>query len=86
MPLVIGTHEVADVKKWLESPLRKKVFEARGIKFTTFVDPRGSNKTALLFDVPDMEAFEKLMESDEGADAAAADGVKYETLEVFVQK
>ncbi|MFZ9082260.1 MAG: hypothetical protein ACO2ZU_06310 [Burkholderiaceae bacterium] len=86
MPLVIGTHDVGDVEKWLSSPLRQQVFEANGIKCTTFVDPQGSNTTALLFDVPDMDAFQKLMESDESKAAAKSDGVIFETLRVFVEK
>ncbi|MDN5252258.1 hypothetical protein QWJ17_12285 [Betaproteobacteria bacterium LSUCC0117] len=86
MPLVIGTHDVEDVQKWLSSPLRQQVFEANGIKCTPFTDPQGSNSTALLFDVPDMEAFQKLMESDGSKAAAKSDGVIYETLRVFVER
>jgi hypothetical protein len=84
MPLVIGIHEVADVKSWLASPLRKQVFDSKGIKVTTFADPAGSNLTGLLFDVPDMGEFQKLMESDEVQQSAAQDGVRMETLRVLV--
>jgi len=39
MTLVIGVHEVEDVSKWLDSPLRKQLFDAKGIKHTTFKHP-----------------------------------------------
>ena len=84
MPLVIGIHEVEDVQAWLESPLRAQVFDAKGIKVTTFSDPSGSNLTGLLFDVPDMAEFEKLMQSDEVQKSAAKDGVRMETLKVLI--
>jgi len=85
MTLVIGTHEVEDVAKWVSSPLRQSVFEAKGIKVTTFTDPTGSNVTGLLFDVPNMDEFQSLMQSDEIQEAAKEDGVKFDTLQVLVQ-
>lgn len=84
MALVIGIHEVNDVKVWLQSPLRRQVFESKGIKVTTFTDPSGSNITGLLFDVPDMGEFEKLMQSDEVKQSAEKDGVRLETLKVLI--
>ena len=85
MTLVIGVHEVEDVAKWLESPLRKQLFDARGIKHTTFKDPSGSNVTGLLFNVPDMDEFQKLMQSEEVQKSAAKDGVKLDTLRVLIE-
>ena len=38
MTLVIGTHEVEDVAKWVSSPLRQSVFGSKGIKVTTFTN------------------------------------------------
>ena len=85
MTLVIGTHEVEDVAKWVSSPLRQSVFESKGIKVTTFTDPAGSNVTGLLFDVPDMDEFQKMMQSEEIEKSAKEDGVKFDTLQVLVQ-
>ena len=85
MTLVIGTHEVEDVAKWVSSPVRHSVFSSKGIKVTTFTDPQGSNVTGLLFDVPDMDEFQSMMQSDEMKKAAEKDGVKFDTLQVLVQ-
>ena len=40
-----------------------------GITVRTFRDPGGSNKAALIAEIPDMEAFQDFMKSDEAADA-----------------
>ena len=85
MTLVISTHEVEGVAKWVLSPVRQSVFGSKGIKFTTFADPQGSNVTGLLFDVPDMDEFQSMMQSDEMKKAAEEDGVKFDTLQVLVQ-
>ena len=85
MTLVIGTHEVKDVAMWVSSPVRQSVFGSKGIKVTTFTDPQGSNVTGILFDVPDMDEFQSMMQSDEMKKAAEEDGVKFDTLQVLVQ-
>ena len=85
MTLVIGTHEVEDVAKWVSSPVRQSVFGSKGIKVTTFTDPQGSNVTGLLFDVPDMDEFQSMMQSDEMKKAAEEDGVKFDTIQVLIQ-
>jgi len=85
MTLVIGTHEVKDVAKWVSSPVRQSVFGSKGIKVTTFTDPQGSNVTGILFDVPDMDEFQSMMQSDEMKKAAEEDGVNFDTLQVLVQ-
>ena len=46
----------------------------------TFSDPNGSSKTALIAEIPDIEAFQELMKSDAAAEAMKHDGVKPETL------
>jgi len=51
--------------------------------FRTFSDPNGSNKAALIAEIPDMDAFQELMKSDAAADAMKQDGVKPETLLVL---
>ena len=85
MTLVIGTHEVEDVAKWVSSPVRQSVFGSKGIKVTTFTDPQGSNVTGLLFDVPDMDEFQSMMQTDEAREGAEGDGVKFDTLQVLIQ-
>jgi hypothetical protein len=85
MPKLIGTHEVDDVAHWLASPKRKEVFGSVATNIQTFVDPTNPNRVALSMDVADMNAFEAVMKSEAGAAAMKYDGVRPETLVVFVE-
>ena len=80
MPTLLAFHEVDDVEHWLSSPKREEVFGPLGITIRTFTDPGGSNRVGLIADVPDMAAFDELMQSPAGADAMTFDGVRTETL------
>jgi hypothetical protein len=83
MATYVITHEVEDVERWLSSPTREEVFGPLGITTRTFRDPEGSNRVALIAEIPDMEAFQEFMKSDEAADAEKHDGVKPDTLLVL---
>ena len=83
MATYVITHEVNDVEHWLSSPNRKDVFGPMGITIRTFRDPAGSNKTALIAEIPDLEAFQEVMKSEAAADAMKHDGVNPETLLTF---
>jgi hypothetical protein len=83
MATYVITHEVDDVEHWLRSPKREEVFRPMGITVRTFRDPNGSNKTALIAEIPDMEAFQEVMNSQAAADAMKHDGVNPETLLIF---
>ena len=83
MATYVITHEVDDVDKWLSSPKREEVFGPIGVSVRTFSDANGSNKTALIAEIPDMEAFQELMKSDAAADAMKHDGVNPETVLVL---
>jgi len=85
MPTLLGFHEVDDVDHWLSSPKREEVFGPLGITVRTFRDPEGSNRVALIVDVPDMAAFEDVMQSEAGADAMKFDGVRRETLLILTE-
>jgi hypothetical protein len=80
MATYVITHEVNDVERWLSSPRREEVFGPRGITIRTFRDPDGSKKTALIAEIPDLEAFQEVMKSERAADAMKHDGVDPETL------
>ena len=80
MATYVITHEVDDVDKWLSSSKREEVFGPIGVTVRTFSDPDGSSKTALIAEIPDIEAFQELMKSDAAAEAMKHDGVKPETL------
>jgi hypothetical protein len=83
MATYVITHEVDEVEHWLRSPKREEVFGPMGITIRTFRDPDGSKKTALIAEIPDMEAFQEVMKSEAAADAMRHDGVKPETLLMF---
>ncbi|HMC06286.1 MAG TPA: hypothetical protein VKG89_02720 [Solirubrobacterales bacterium] len=83
MATYVITHEVDDVEHWLSSPKREEVFGPMGISARTFRDPDGSNKVALIAEIPDMNAFQEFMSTDEAAEAMRHDGVRPETLLVL---
>jgi hypothetical protein len=80
MTTLIAFHEVDDVEHWLRSPKREKVFGPLGITGRLFTDPAKTNRVGLIVDIPDMEAFQRFMQSDEAAEAMRFDGVRAETL------
>jgi hypothetical protein len=86
MPKLIATHEVDDVAHWLASPKRKEVFASVATDIRTFVDPGNPNRVGVSMDVNDMGAFEAVMKSEAGAAAMKYDGVRPETLIVFVER
>ena len=85
MATLIAFHEVDNLDHWLHSPKRQEVFGAIGITGQLFTDPANSNRAGLILNVPDMDAFQKVMQSEEGADAMRFDGVRAETLLILEQ-
>jgi hypothetical protein len=83
MATYVITHEVDEVEHWLRSPKREEVFGPMGITIRTFRDPDGSKKTALIAEIPDIEAFQEVMKSEAAADAMKHDGVNPRTLLMF---
>ena len=85
MPTLHISHEVDDVDHWLASTTRDEVFGPIGVTAKTFTDPGGSNRVGLVAEVPDMAAFDELMQSPAGAEAMKHDGVRPETLVFLVE-
>ena len=85
MATLIAFHEVDNVDHWLHSPKRQEFFGALGITGQLFTDPANSNRVGLIANVPDMDAFQKAMQSEEAADAMRVDGVRPETLLILEQ-
>ena len=83
MATYVITHEVNDVQHWLASPKREELMGPMGVSAQTFVDPQGSNKVALVAEIPDMEAFQAFMQTPEAAAAMEHDGVRPETLVIM---
>ena len=81
-------HEVDDVDYWLKSPRREEMAAAmEGITMRTFVDTAGSNRTAVLIEVPDdlVEAFQEMAQSEEGLEAGKADGLRLDTMVMLAE-
>jgi len=51
----------------------------------TFVDPAETNRVGLIVEVPDMDAFRQVMESEVAADAMRFGGVRSETVAMLVE-
>lgn len=87
MPTVIGYHDVKDTDHWLASPKREEFFGPLGVtNIRTFVNPDQPTKVAVLMDVPDMDAVMNAVQTQDGADAMAHDGVLPETLVILVEQ
>jgi hypothetical protein len=86
MPTVIGHHDVKDAQHWLSSPRRQEFFGPLGVtNIRTFIDPTNANRVAVLMDVPDMEALQAAMQTQDAADAMEHDGVLPESLVILVE-
>jgi hypothetical protein len=91
MTHVMITHEVDDAEKWLAAwrgpDSRHKLFKDNGAKMVhTFQDANNPNLTGLVVAVADMDKFMAMLESDDGKAAAAADGVRMDTMVLLVEK
>ncbi len=85
MPKLIATHEVDDVAHWLASPKRQEIFASVATNISTFVRPDDPHRVGVTMDVADMAAFEDVMQSEAGAAAMKYDGVRPETLVVYLE-
>jgi hypothetical protein len=85
MPKLIATHEVDDVAHWLSSPKREEVFASVAKNICTFTLPDDPHRVGVSMEVADMAAFEAVMQSEAGAAAMKYDGVRPESLVVYVE-
>ncbi|MET3142288.1 MULTISPECIES: hypothetical protein [unclassified Arthrobacter] len=85
MPTIMIFHEVDDVEHWLSSPKREEIFGPLGITVRTFIDPAETHRVGLIVQVPDMDTFQRMMESEAAADAMKFDGVRPETILTLVE-
>lgn len=84
------SHEVDDAEKWIAAwrgeDSRHKLFQANGAAHVhTFRSNDDPNLTGLVIAVTDMDALNTMLTSDEGVAAAAADGVRADTMKVLVE-
>lgn len=85
METVIAFHEVEDVEHWVASPKRDEFFGSHGMSARIFRDPQGSNRVGVLIETPDMGSLEAALRTEEAAAAMKHDGVRPETLQMFVE-
>lgn len=91
MTMVLFFHEVEDGERWANAwkkgtPGNRHEGLFAGVATArTFRDPENPNLVGGILEVEDMAKFQALMESDEAIKAAAEDGVKRDTLRVFVE-
>jgi hypothetical protein len=85
MTTLVIIHEVDDVEHWRTSTKREEYFGPLGITVRTFVDPDKSNRVGLIVECPSLEAFQEALQGDGAADAMKFDGVRPETLKMFVE-
>ena len=83
MATYIVFHEVDDVDHWLHSPKRRELIGSMGITGRLLTDTAKSNRVAVILEIPDMEAFQELLQSEAGTDAMKFDGVRPETMVIF---
>ena len=84
MPKLVVTAQVEDVAKW-ETGFRTHgdLFRSQGITTMNFGVGEG-NEVALYQEVDDLAKWREILESDATGEAMAIDGVKRETVKVFV--
>jgi len=85
VPTLVAFHEVDDVDHWLASPKREEILGPLGGTVRTFRDMQGSNRVGLIVEIPDVSAWEQVLQSAEGAEAMKYDGVRPETIVVMVE-
>jgi len=85
MPTLMLFHEVDDVGHWLASPKREEFFGPMGITARTFIDPENTDRVGLIVEVPDMDTFQRALESEEAAEAMRFDGVRPETIVILAE-
>ena len=89
MATLIGCHEVDDTDHWLSSPKRDEFFGALGVSVRTFVNPAAPTHVAVLLELPDsmtMDDLQAALQTPEAAAAEKYDGVRAETIEIFVER
>ncbi len=86
MPTVMAYHDVKDRDHWLASPKREEFFGPLGVtNIRTFVDPENASRVGVLMDIPDMDAVMAALDTENGAETMAHDGVLPETLVILVE-
>ncbi len=85
MPRVVVTAQVEDLVKWEEGfRTHGDLFRSQTISGSIGIATNEDNEVAVCFDASDLDTFLQGMDSPETAEAMGIDGVKRETVKVFV--
>jgi hypothetical protein len=90
MTTALVFHEVMDgevwANAWRKGPgSRHEMFGKIGVSARTFRDPNNANLTGLILDIPDMNAFQTVLASEDGKKAMREDGLRVETMRMLVE-
>ena len=85
MPKVVVTAQVQDSVKWEEGfRTHGDLFRSQTVTAPIGIAINEGNEIAVCFEPEDLDTFMKIIDSPATAEAMAIDGVKRETLKVFV--
>ena len=85
MPKVIVTAEVEDVTRWEHSfRTHGALFRSQTVTTPVGIAVQEDNTVACCFEPTNLDTFMKVLESPETAKAMGADGVKRDTVKLYV--
>ena len=85
MPRIVITAQVEDLAKWEEGfRTHGDLFRSQTVSGPIGIATNEGNEVAVCFDASDLDTYMSILESPATAEAMAYDGVKRETVKVFV--
>jgi len=85
MPKVVVTAQVEDTAKWEQGfRTHRDLFRSQSVSKPIDFGASVGNHVAVCIEPDDLDTFMKVMDSPATAEAMASDGVKRETVKVFV--
>ena len=85
MPKVIVTAEVEDVTRWEQSfRTHGDLFRSQTVTTPVGIAVQADNTVVCCFEPTDLNTFMEVLESPETAKAMGADGVKRDTVKLYV--
>jgi len=85
MPRVVVTAQVEDLVKWEEGfRTHGDLFRSQTVSGSIGIATNEGNEIAVCFEPSDLDRFLQGMDSPETAEAMDVDGIKRETVKVFV--
>lgn len=85
MPRVIVTADVEDTAKWEEGfRTHGELFRSQTIKKPISMATTEQNQVVVLFEPENLETYMKILDSPATAEAMDIDGIKRDTVKVFV--